>query len=228
MKILSPFSPSKRRRVLYGLPDLGALDCTSAPYFDKAGAIATRLRQIAAKARNDHLQPFYSIRAVADRFHVPPATISRIYRQLSSEKLLRMVWGSKTLLEPAESASSECRGVGIAVNLSRFVTSPDYRMSILTLQTEMWNHAVTEHLLFFEIQPDEVVHICTRNHHPDIDVVVWPWVDPLDKHALLRLHDLGIRIVCLSDHLIPGISECYIISRRRTIRTIVRKEILRV
>lgn len=212
-----------------GLPALEKLVCPALG-FERSPAVAVHglLRQTALENRNSHLQPFYSIRAVADRFHVPPATVSRIFRQLSSEKLLRMVWGSKTLLEPAESANSECRCVGIAVNLSRFIGSPDYRLSILTLQTEMWNHAVTEHLLFFEIQADEVVHMCTRNHHPDIDVVVWPWADPLDKHALLRLHDLGIRLVCLSEHLIPGISECYTVSRRRTIRTIVRKEILKI
>jgi hypothetical protein len=73
------------------------------------------------------------------------------------------------------------------------------------------------------------VHMCKRNHHhPDIGVVVWPWAEHSDKHALLRLHDLGIRLVCLCDRLIPGVSECYPISARQTIRTIVRQKILKV
>src|SRR5260370_24183544 len=173
MKILSP---SRRRRVPYGLPDLGALECNSAPYVDKAGAIATRLRQIAAKTRNDHLQPFYSLRAVADHFHVPPAMVSRIYHRLSAEGLLRTLWGSKTLLEPLESSVKRvCRFIGIPVKIDRFVTSPDYRMSILMVQSEIWNHEVNEHILFFEHGSEEIVDVCTRNNHPRVETIGWLW-----------------------------------------------------
>ena len=212
------------------LPKLDKLICPAAnSERTSAAAVHTLLRRMALQNRNNHLQPFYSIRAVADRFRVPPATISRIYRQLSSERLLRMVWGSKTLLEPVQSSRNiECRSAAIAINLHRFVESPDYRVSILVLQSEMWNHAISEHLLFFEQQADEVVNMCTRNHHPEFDLVVWPWADPLHRHALLRLHDLGIRVVCMCENAIPGVSECHIISPRCTIRTIVRKKILKI
>lgn len=225
---MKPSLPQPCYRTPSEMPALEKLVSPGGSERSTAPAIHRLLRQTALQNRNNHLQRFYSIRSVAKRFHVPPATVSRIYRQLSSEKLIRMIWGSRTLLEPAKSLNSECRCVGIAVNLRRFVGSPDYRLSIITLQTELWNHAVSEHLLFFEIQPDEVVQICTRNHHPDIDAVVWPSADPLDKHALLRLHDLGIRLVCWSDHPIPGVSECYTVSPRCTIRMIVRQKVLKI
>jgi DNA-binding transcriptional regulator YhcF (GntR family) len=226
MKILSP---SRRRRVPYGLPDLGALECTRVPYLDKAGAIATRLRQIAAKTRNDDLQPFYSMRAVADHFHVPLARVSRIYQRLSAERLLRTVWGSRTLLEPNRSSrNSESRSIGIAIDLGRFLKSSDYRVSILSLQFEIWNHEIIDQLLFFEEEPGELVRLCTRNHHPHISTIVWLLPERSHNQTLLRLHDLGLRVICLSDHVVPGIADCYTVSPRCTIRTIIRKKILKI
>jgi DNA-binding transcriptional regulator YhcF (GntR family) len=226
---MKPPSLSRRRRVPYGLPDLGALECTSAPYFDKAGAIATRLRQIAAKTRNDHLQPFYSMRAVADHFHVPPTMVSRIYRRLAAERLVRTVWGSRTLLEANRSSrNSESQSIGIAIDLGRFLESSDYRVSILSLQFEMWNHEIIDQLLFFEEEPGEIVRLCTRNHHPHINTIVWLLPEKSHNQTLLRLHDLGLRVICLSDHVISGIADCYTVSSRYTIRTIVRRKILQV
>jgi DNA-binding transcriptional regulator YhcF (GntR family) len=195
----------------------------------RSASVHAVLRQTALENRNDCLRPFYSIRAVADHFHVPPATVSRIYRRLSSEKLLRMIWGSKTLLEPLESSRKrECRFIGIPVKLDRFVASPDYRASILTLQLEIWNHEVNEHILFFEQRGDHVVHLCTRNHHPRIDTVVWLLPEASHRQTLLRLHDLGFRVICLSDQVISGVPDCYAISSRCTVRTIVRKTILKI
>jgi DNA-binding transcriptional regulator YhcF (GntR family) len=226
MKILSP---SRRRRVPSGLPDLGALECTSAPYFDKAGAIATRLRQIAAKTRNDHLRPFYSMRAVADHFHVPPATVSRVYHWLRAEGLLRTLWGSKTLLEPAKtSGSGECRCIGIPVSLARFTASAEYRTSILLLQLEMWNHDVDEHLLFFKEHEDEVVSLCTRSHHPHIDTVVWLFPSVSCRQTLLRLRDVGFRVFCLTDRPMGGVPDCHAISDRSSVRMIIRRQILKI
>src|ERR1700738_5262181 len=69
-----------------------------------SASIQALLKQIAIERQNDKLQPFYSIRTVANHFHIPPARVSRIYQRLSSERLLRTVWGSRTLLEPRKSS----------------------------------------------------------------------------------------------------------------------------
>jgi len=218
-----------RRRIPNGLPELDALEYSAEPSIDKAGEIATLLRQIAAKTRNDHLQPFYSMRLVAERFHVAPAMISRIYHRLSAEGLLRTVWGSKTLLEPRRSGrNGVCRCVAIPVNIIRFTASADYRTSILLLQLEMWNHEIDEHLLFFETQEDEIVSLCTRNHHPPVDAVIWLFPSESSRQTLLRLHDLGLRVFSLTDrskHIAP---DCYPISDRSSMRTIIRRQILKI
>jgi DNA-binding transcriptional regulator YhcF (GntR family) len=221
--------PPCRRRRPAELPNLDEISCNQASSTTSPTAIQALLRRIAVERRNDELQPFYSIRAVADHFHVPPARVSRIYQRLSSERLLRTVWGSKTLLEPVKSSRNlECRSVGIAVDLSRFLKFSDYRVSILSLQLEIWNHEVNDHLLFFETGSDELVSLCTRNHHPHMNTIVWLLPQASHSQTLLRLHDLGFRVICLTNQVISGVPDCYKISPRCTIRTIVRKQILKI
>jgi DNA-binding transcriptional regulator YhcF (GntR family) len=219
---------ARRRSAPFGLPALTGLRCSSVAPEDRPREIHGVLRQIAENARNDHLQPFYSIRAVAEHFHVPAATVSRIYRQLSQERVLRTVWGSKTLLEPKFSENGECQAVGIPVNLSRFVVSIDYRAAVLSLQLELWNHEVIDHILFFDQQGDQVLHLCSRNHHPRIDAIIWLFPEKSHKQILLRLHDLGIRTICLSEQSMPGIPDCHPISDGYSIRVVVRKKILSI
>jgi hypothetical protein len=226
MEVVSNYS---RRHIPDGLPDLNGLGRGDESAANKARVITALLRQIAAKMRNDHLQPFYSMRLVAEHFHVPPAMISRIYHRLSAEGLLRTVWGSKTLLEPiAAGRDGACRCVGIPVSLTRFAASSDYRTSILLLQLEMWNHEIDEHLLFFEAQEDEIVSRCTRNHHPPVDTVIWLFPSESCRQTLLRLRDLGLRVFSLTDGSRCVAHNSYVISDRSSLRTIIRKQILKI
>jgi len=217
------------RRLPPELPNLDEISCNRDSSTASPTAIQDVLRRIAIERRNDELQPFYSIRAVADHFHVPLAKVSRIYQRLSAERLLRTVWGSRTLLEPNRSLrNSEPRSIGIAIDLCRFLKSADYRASILSLQLELWNHEVNDHLLFFAEEPGELVCLCTRNHHPHTHTLVWLLPQASHSQTILRLRDLGFRVFCLSDQMIPGVPDCYVISRRCTIRTIIRKKILNI
>ena len=221
--------PNSRRRIPYGLPELDGLECSHELSANKAGGIATLLRQIAAKTRKDHLQPFYSMRLVAEHFRVPPAMVSRIYHRLGAEGVLRMIWGSKTLLEPVKSGpNGHCACVGIPVDLNRFVGLPNYRLSILRLQLEMWNHEVDEHLLFFREHEEEIVTLCTRGHHPQLDTIFWLFPSDSCRHTLLRLRDLGLRVFSLTDQAKSGLPARHTISNHSMMRMIIRKQILRI
>jgi DNA-binding transcriptional regulator YhcF (GntR family) len=216
-------------RVPPELPTLDQLTSDGKPSDSTAASIQKILRQVAVEKQTDHFRSFYSIRAVANHFHVPPATISRIYRRLSSERLLRMVWGSRTLLEPIDGESHrQCRIVGIPVDLKRFIASEIYRSSILTLQSEIWDHEIDPQLLFFEQRDEEIVNLCRRNHHSQIHTLIWLCPASSHRQTILRLHDLGLRVICLADRLISGISDCYTISRRFTFKTILRAKILKI
>jgi|SRR6267143_254152 len=216
-----------RRRSPNGLPELAHLELTI--HGDRSASLEALLKEVAEQNRNGALQLFYSIRSVASRFNVPPATVFRIYRRLSAERILRIIWGSKTLLEPRTvCGNGQSYAIGIPVELSRFMESPDYRTSILLLQSELWNHGIDEHLMFFEKHDDEMVNLCTRNHRLHVDSVVWPFPEASSKPTILRLRDLGFRVFCLTDQTIPGMRDCYAVSDRCPIRTIIRKQILKI
>jgi hypothetical protein len=216
-----------RRRVPYGLPALGGLECSSDQSNRKVDTIAALLREIAVKTQNDHLQCFYSIRLIAEHFHIAPAMVARIYHRLGAEGLLRMVWGSKTLLEPVKSGrNGNCRCVGIPVDLNRFVSSPDYRESVLLLQVEMWRHEIGEHLLFFREHEDEIVAHCKGNHHPDLDTLIWLFPRTFCRQILLQLHDLGLRVLSLSERAMPHVPHWHTVSDGASIRKVIRKQLL--
>ena len=227
--VVEEVSSHHRRHRAPELPNLDELVFNRALSVKKSASIRTALRQTALKNRNYRFQPFYSIRAVADHFHIPPATVSRIYRQLSAEGLLRMVWGSKTLLEPTKKAEkTRARDIGIAVTLFRFISSPDYRQSILTLQREIWNHGLTEHFLFFQDCDEDLLRLCKQRLSSGIDTVIWLSPDISNKQTLLRLRDIGVRVICLGDAKISGIRDCYTISGKRTLGRILREKVLRI
>jgi len=222
-------SPLSRRRIPAGMPDLGKIVCERSPYGDRSTVVQSALRDVALKVQNERLQPFYSMRTVADHFRIAPAMAARIYRRLSVEGLLRTVWGSKTLLEPIKSGrNGACRSVGIPVSLIRFTASSDYRTSILILQLEMWNHEIDEHLLFFERQEDEIVSLCTRSHHPPVDTVIWLFPSESCRQTLLRLRDLGFRVFSLTEGYKCGAHDSYVVSDRSSMRTIIRRQILKI
>lgn len=215
----------EHRRKPPELPKLDELVVSANGIAAGSAWVQTVLRQTALRNRSDRFQPFYSIRAVANHFHLPTVTVSRIYNRLRSERLLRTVWGSRTLLEPVDSAKTRrSRRVGIAVALFRFLDSPDYRRAILALQREVWNLGVTEHLMFFENNDEEIVRLCKRHRFFDIDTVIWLLPAISNKEVLLRLQDLGIRIICIGDARISGIRDHYRICRSCTMARIVREQ----
>jgi DNA-binding transcriptional regulator YhcF (GntR family) len=223
MKLHSPHSSA---RIAPGLPDLQELSIEQDRSQRKAALVLNLLRRTAAEFQGQVAQPFYSVRAVSDRFDIPLTTVSRLYRHLSSERLLRLLHGSKTLLEPMRDAKNkQAKTVAIAIALSKFISSPTYRDSILSLQRELWTHRVDVRLLFFEHSDEEVLQLCRRYDSSQIDTLIWLSPSSTTRKTLLHLRHRGIRVVCIGDVPIPGIRECYSLSPARGVNSIVRKKI---
>lgn len=185
------------------------------------------LRTIAVASRNRDFQRFYSIRSVATHFNVPPSTVTRIYRRLCAERLLRMVWGSRTLLEPAGKVKQRRPNIiGLPIPLLRFTNSPDYRSEIFKLQSQIWNCAATERLLFFEDHGDAVLEACRRRGPGGIQMVIWLFPDACHRDALLRLNDIGMTVICIGHSPASGIPNYHIVSRKRSAASIVRERVL--
>jgi DNA-binding transcriptional regulator YhcF (GntR family) len=227
--VMKENSPDCAGRTSPELPELQELMIEEHRSETKAALVLKLLRQTAAKCQNDHSHPFYPVRAVAERFGISPATVSRVYQRLSAEHLLRLIWGSKTLLEPVESANkTRPHRVAIPVELSRFITSGDYREAILCLQRELWNHRVGEHLIFFGTSADEVLHLCKRYHVSGIDTVIWIYPESVGSETLLALSELGMRVICVAARPNAAVRESYTVAPGCTISKIVREKILKL
>jgi hypothetical protein len=210
-----------------GLPALDELIIEQSRSETKAALLLKLLRQTAAECQNDRSHPFYPVRAVAERFGISPATVSRVYQHLSAERLLRLVWGAKTLLEPIECAGKRRPGnVAIPVDLIRFTTSADYREEILTLQRDLWNYKVAEHLIFFERSSEEVLHACKRYHLSCVDTVIWLFPENVSLKTFSGLIEVGRRVICIATDPVAGVRECYTLSSACTISKVVREKIL--
>jgi hypothetical protein len=210
------------------LPELEKVRAKRSRSQPNSAVALTSLRKIATKFRTERARPFYPVRIIAKRFGLSPATVSRLYQQLSAERLLRSIWGSKTLLEPRELKHTEkptLRGVALPVDLLRFTTAAEYRRTILAAQRELWNARVIAHLLFFERSAEEALHLLNRYHQRSVDAVLWISPESVSTETLLAPRELGIRIACVNTMDIHGVEECYTIPTGCTIRKVVRDKI---
>lgn len=220
----SPPRPS--RRVAKRLPNLDTLQLQDGRSETGMELLLELLRRTAMQNQNEQLRPFYSIREVADHFTIPQTTVGRVYERLRSDGLLRTIWGSKTMLEPvAAIKGQETNTIGIAVDLSRFTNSLDYRRSILDLQRELWNRRTGERLLFFQDHGQEIIRVCKRYSASDMNTIIWLLPEVSNKRAILKLNSAGIRVICLAHVAISGIRDCYLIAPGRAIGKILRETV---
>jgi hypothetical protein len=225
MKKNSPHPPRRRAE----LPLLRQLTLQQTTAERKALLVLRLLRSTAIEYRTDHMQPFYPVRAAAEHFGLSPATIERLYQQLCSERLLRLVWGAQTRLEALPRPERRRpRSIAIPVDLPRFSSSADYRFAIVDLQRELWSGRVAERLIFFRNSPEEVLHLCHRYHFHSIDTVIWLLPENVAPPVFTKLSTLGLRLICIAANPVFGARECHIISPRCGISKLVREKILKV
>ena len=181
--------------LLPSLLTIAAADMQSAPTPD---AVYALLRKTAVENRTGNFQRFYSMRSVANYFHVPTTTVSRIFHRLGDEKLLRIVWGSETLLEPSRYGRAlNSRSIVVPVALQRFLTLESYRDVVLEIQRDIWECGCVACFLFLEDENTQFLHFCKRWGLTRIDTIIWPLPRAGDRNTILRLRDIGIRITCI-------------------------------
>jgi DNA-binding transcriptional regulator YhcF (GntR family) len=179
-----------------------------------ANAIYRILRNIALQKRCNNPQRFYSIRSVANHFHVPQSTVSRIYRRLASENILRTVWGSQTFVSPLESAElSRSRSLGLAISLRRFILDNNYRRAILEVQRRIWRYGARERMLFYD-DSEELVLLCKRVHLSPTAIMICIAPEGFERQAMLRVNDQGWTVVCFDINYDRGAIQHTQVSRK--------------
>jgi hypothetical protein len=205
------------------LPDLPALGSVSRQTDiaeERSALILRLLRQKAQRSRNKKLQPFFSIRAVASHFAVPPTTVSRIYSQLKDEGLLASVWGSKTFVEPVQ-IDNQLRVravVALPASLTSFCTVREYRTFFLEMRDALWKLGFATRLLFYEGRDAEEPTFAEFLLNYKVDIVIWFLPTPRMKGTAARLVDRGIRAITVTDFPASSAEHPYYISRERALK----------
>lgn len=204
-----------------GLPALGSLIPPESSEKEKASLILRLLRQAAIESRASRSQPFYSIRAVAAHFSVPPTTVTRLYGRLKEEGVLGTIWGSKTVVEPTQ-INEEIRIkaiVGLPALLQAFATNRNYRMFFASMQDTLWRCGFGTRLLFYEDNAMEPSNICDTFVDYKVDFVVWLAPNlKIISNAIRRLSDHDIRPITIVEGLPINGESGYYLSRRAALK----------
>jgi DNA-binding transcriptional regulator YhcF (GntR family) len=138
-----------KRSLTKKLPKLSSLRLPHHTSGSHARLVLKLLRQTAQRNRQSTAVRFYSIRAVATRFHISPTIVARQYNTLQSEGLLATIWGSKTLI-PARNEQVKMKALVVPVSVAELAQSESYRKYILNLHRRCRSLGFREHLIFFE------------------------------------------------------------------------------
>jgi hypothetical protein len=206
--------------------DLGALPRRSAFIADhdkSRGGLKQILRSLALKNQREQPIVFYSLREVAKRFKVPISNVARIYHDMEQEGLLSRVRGSKTVLNGLRNNRrlSVRAFIGLPVLISNFITIQDYRTFFICLRRELWSRGFAAAMVFF--RPDEAAdgRLSEQLKSYGIDTVIW--LQPgRAKQTFLRLSDMGIRFIGITQIGTPSIPSRYYIWREHAIEVLLR------
>lgn len=183
------------------------------------------LRSLALKHQREHPRVFYSLREVADQFSVPVSSVSKVYCDLEREGLLSRVRGSKTFLQGRRyNRRLSVRAiVGLPILFSNFISSPDYRAFYNSVQSELWLRGFAPTALF--CRPTEITDgsLIERANSYGSDIIIWLSPSRIAKESLLRLTDMGIRVITVNQFQTPGRPSRYQLWRERGMEALLRE-----
>ena len=207
-------------------PDLGPLPRTIALKADhnRTSNLLQNLRSLALKNQREQPRVFYSLREVATRFKVPVSTVAKVYHDLEQEGLLSRVRSSKTILNGLRhNRKLSIRSfVGLPVLTSYFITMPEYRMFFICIQRALWLRGFAATMVFF--RPEEAAQktLSDQLKAHEVDTVIWLQPGRTAKETLLRLSDMGIRVIVISEVGTPGIPSRYFVWKEHAIEALLK------
>jgi hypothetical protein len=183
------------------------------------------LRALAIKNQRAQARAFYSVRDVATHFKVPLSMVAKIYHDMEHEGLLSSVRSSRTILQGRDNDRrlSVRAVVGLPALLSTFLTIPDYRMFFLHIQRELRSRGFAGIIVFFETEEALDDRLSDRFKAYQVDTVLWFQAGRYALKSLLRLSDLGVRVVAISQIGAPAIPSRYYVWREKAVEKLLRE-----
>jgi hypothetical protein len=181
------------------------------------------LRQIAIKNQTDQPQAFYSMRDIASALRVSLSSVPPACRQLEREGLLTRIRGSKTVLQGAQfDRRLTVRAfVGLPACLSSFLTIQDYRTFFMCIRRELRLHDFASAMPLFKRNELGGMTISERFKSYQVDTVVWFSPPRASRESLLRLIEMGIRVITISLGERGSIPARYQVRREDAIRKLL-------
>jgi len=208
-------------------PDLGPLPRGSAlkAGHNKTASLLEVLRSLAVKNQREQPRVFYSLREVARRFKVPVSTVAKVYHDMEQEGLLSRVRSSKTVLNGLrDNRQLSVRGfVGLPALISHFIAIQDYRTFLLCMRRELWLRGFATTMLFFRHVEAADGRLSDQLKSLEVDTVIWLQPGRSAKETFLRLSDLGIRLIAISQVGTPSTPSRYYVWRERAIEALVKE-----
>jgi hypothetical protein len=201
--------------------DLGPLPRGSAlkATHNKTDELRQALRTLAIKNQREQSRVFYSLREVARQFRVPVSTVAKIYRDMEEEGLLSRVRGSKTVLNGLRTNRRlSIRGlIGLPTIIANFLTIPEYRTFFFYIRRELWLRGFATTMFF--CRPNEATDgtLLDQFKSYEVDSVIWLHPGRAVRDTLLRLSDMGIRVIVISQIGTPGMPSRYYAWKERAL-----------
>ena len=191
------------RDVAFDLPALasGCSGCNAAE--DKISLVLRLLRKAAVEHRESRGRQFYSIRAVAKHFALPTTTVTRLYSQLKVEGVLGSIWGSKTIIEPAQ-LDNDIRVkamVALPLPVRALSVLSTYRHFVRAMQRALWKERFASRIVFYDEALFDGCTVLDALLESRTDIVVWLMPPPRMSIWLSRLKDRGVKSVIIADEV---------------------------
>jgi DNA-binding LacI/PurR family transcriptional regulator len=206
-------------RTLIPLPAKRRLDRAE----HKTEGLVEILRAVAAKNQRDQPRAFYSMREIAAHFEVPFSTVSRVYHRLEREGVLTRVRGARTLLQGLhfDRHHGVRAFVGLPASLSAFITIQPYRTFFIRIRRELRLRGFATGMIFYEKEEAQTAALSERLKAYEVDTVLWFQPPKEARETVVRLSDLGIRLIGISHEHVPIIPCRYDVRRGRAIEELL-------
>jgi hypothetical protein len=191
---------------------------------NKTDSLLKILRSSAIKSQREQPRVFYSLREVAKQFKVPVSAVTRIYHHMEQEGLLSRVRGSKTVLNGLRNNRqlSVRSFIGLPALMSHFIAIQDYRSFFICIRRELWLRGFATTMFFF--RPNEAADgtLSEQLKRYEVDSVIWLQPGRSARETLLRLSDMGIRVISISQVGTPSMPSRYHVWKERAIETLLK------
>jgi len=159
------------------------------------------LREAVLNLRGTERMNFYSMREISNFFNISLKSVSVVFERLSKEGYFTIIRGSHTVMEGIRTApKSGLRGVvGIPVALPSFVFGPNPRSFFIKLENELRHRGYVVDFIFYSVLEADEGELLDRLRDHEMDIAFWMSPVRAAGEIMLRLRDLGVKLVVVGD-----------------------------